>query len=61
MGRADAVANEIYMLRTLPAPQPRIADDLGFWLAPRAVRLLRAYGIKTLADLTVRVPRRRRW
>ena len=27
----------------------------------RSVRALRAHGIKTLADLTVRVPRRRRW
>lgn len=28
---------------------------------PRAVRVLRTYGIATLTDLTVRVPRRRRW
>ncbi|WP_233874350.1 phage integrase family protein [Paraburkholderia adhaesiva] len=59
--RAAAVARAIDILRTLPAPQPQIADDIGLWLAPRAVRVLRVYGIATLADLTVRVPRRRRW
>jgi hypothetical protein len=42
-------------------PQPQIADDIGLWLTPRAARVLRAHGIATLADLTVRVPRRRRW
>jgi site-specific recombinase XerD len=60
-GRAGAVSHAIDILRTLPAPQPQIADDIGLWLAPRAVRVLRACGIATLADLTVRVPRRRRW
>ena len=59
--RAGAVTHAIDILRTLPAPQPQIADDIAHWLAPRAVRVLRAYGIATLADLTVRVPRRRRW
>ncbi|MGF6439968.1 hypothetical protein QF001_000722 [Paraburkholderia youngii] len=59
--RAGAIAHAIDILRTLPAPQPKIADDIGLWLAPRAVRALRAYGIATLADLTVRVPRRRWW
>jgi site-specific recombinase XerD len=59
--RASAVAHAIELLRALPAPQPQIADDIDLWLAPRAVRVLRAHGIATLADLTVRVPRRRRW
>ncbi|MEM5372608.1 phage integrase family protein [Paraburkholderia azotifigens] len=59
--RAGAIAHAIDTLRTLPAPQPKIADDISLWLTPRAVRALRAYGIATLADLTVRVPRRRRW
>ena len=60
-GREAAAAHAIDILRTLPAPQPKIVDDIGLWLAPRAVRALRAYGIATLADLTVRVPRRRWW
>jgi site-specific recombinase XerD len=59
--RAGAVAHAIEILRALPVPQPRIADDIGWWLTPRAARELRAHGITTLADLTVRVPRRRRW
>jgi site-specific recombinase XerD len=61
MTRAGAVVYAIEILRSLPVPQPQIADDIELWLAPRAVRVLRAHGIATLADLTVRVPRRRRW
>lgn len=59
--RAGAVAHAIEILRALPLPQPQIADEIGLWLTPRAARVLRAHGIATLADLTVRVPRRRRW
>ncbi|MFJ4292898.1 phage integrase family protein [Cupriavidus sp. NPDC089707] len=58
---ASAVGHAINVLRALPAPQPQVTDDIELWLAPRAVRTLRAHGIRTLADLTVRVPRRRRW
>lgn len=61
MTRAGAVAHAIEILRSLPVPRPQIADDIELWLAPRAVGVLRAHGITTLADLTVRVPRRRRW
>ncbi|CAE6856676.1 hypothetical protein R20943_07856 [Paraburkholderia aspalathi] len=61
LARAGAVAHAIEILRALPMPQPQIADDIGLWLTPRAARVLRAHGITTLADLTVRVPRRRRW
>jgi len=42
-------------------PQPLIGDDIDRWLQPRSVAALRAAGIRTLADLTVRIPRRRRW
>jgi site-specific recombinase XerD len=59
--QASAVAHAIEVLRSLPAAQPHVTDDIGLWLAPRAVRALRAHGIQTLSDLTVRVPRRRRW
>ncbi|MGX6566733.1 phage integrase family protein, partial [Cupriavidus necator] len=58
-GRAADQAIEL--LRALPAPTPAISDDIGLWLAPRTVAALRAHGIDTLAALTVRVPRRRRW
>lgn len=58
-GRAADRAIEV--LRTLPTPRPAITDDIGRWLPARAVAALRAHGIETLAALTVRVPRRRRW
>ena len=60
--RQGRVADQaIELLRTLPLPAPLISDDIGLWLDARAVAALRAAGIDTLADLTVRVPRRRRW
>jgi len=56
------VANQaIETLRNLPPPLPAISDDIGLWLAPAAVEALRAQDIHTLADLTVRIPRRRQW
>ncbi|WP_343618142.1 phage integrase family protein [Ralstonia sp.] len=58
-GRAADQAIEL--LRTLPLPEPAISDDVVLWLDARTVAALRAAGINTLADLTVRVPRRRRW
>lgn len=58
-GRAADQAIEV--LRKLPPPMPAIADDIGMWLAPAAVAALRAQDIHTLADLTVRIPRRRQW
>ncbi|BDD94307.1 hypothetical protein PanNE5_37470 [Pandoraea sp. NE5] len=59
--REQAASQAIELLRSLPMPVPLISDDIGMWLPSRAVRALRAYGIETLADLTVRIPRRRRW
>ncbi|ANB72234.1 integrase [Paraburkholderia phytofirmans OLGA172] len=58
---ATAVVHAIDILRTAPIPQPRLTDDISRWLAPRAVRALHAQHIRTLAELTLRVPRRRRW
>lgn len=58
---ADVVARTIDALRHLPVPEPHISDEIGAWLPPRVVAALRAQGIRTLADLTVRIPRRRRW
>ncbi|ADG19772.1 integrase family protein [Paraburkholderia atlantica] len=58
---AKAVAHAIEALRTARPPEPQITDDVAQWLAPRAVRVLHAHGLRTLADLTVRIPRRRQW
>ena len=56
-----AAVAAIELLRTITPPAPQITDDIGSWLSERSVRSLKAHGISTLADLTVRVPRRRRW
>ncbi|CAE6897061.1 site-specific integrase [Paraburkholderia domus] len=58
---AKAVADAIEVLRHARLPTPQITDDIGLWLPARAVVTLRADGIATLADLTVRIPRRRQW
>jgi site-specific recombinase XerD len=58
---ARSVIQAIDTLRHAPAPVALMGDDIDRWLAPRTVRALQAHGIQTLADLTVRVPRRRRW
>ncbi|MBY4897094.1 phage integrase family protein [Cupriavidus sp. AU9028] len=58
-GRAADHAVEV--LRRLPVPRPAITDDIGRWLPARTAAALRAHGVDTLAALTVRVPRRRRW
>ncbi|KWD84100.1 site-specific integrase [Burkholderia ubonensis] len=58
---SDGVARAIETLRNLPAPAPLITDAVEEWLPPRIAEALHAHGIRTLADLTVRIPRRRRW
>ncbi len=58
---ARAVVHAIDVLRSAVAPSPLIGDDVGLWLPPRVVGALRSHGIHTLAALTVRIPRRRRW
>jgi len=58
---ADSVARAIEALRNLPMPSPLITDTVEQWLPPRIVEALHAHGVRTLADLTVRIPRRRRW
>lgn len=59
--RCNDVSRAIEVLRFLPTPQPTISDDIGLWLPARSVSALRAHGIDSLADLTLRIPRRRRW
>jgi site-specific recombinase XerD len=58
---ARAVARALEILRSLPVPQPQVSDPVDVWLPARPVAALHHYGISTLADLTVRIPRRRRW
>jgi site-specific recombinase XerD len=58
---ARAMAAAIEQLRSAADPVPLIGDGVDLWLAPRVAAVLRRAGIKTLADLTLRVPRRRRW
>lgn len=58
---AQAVAQAIDALRHARPPVPDIVDPVEHWFSPRTVRALHGYGIVTLADLTVRIPRRRQW
>ena len=58
---AKTVADAIGILRHAHVPLPQISDDIRLWLSTRTVGILRAHGIATLADLTVRIPRRRQW
>jgi site-specific recombinase XerD len=58
---AHAVQRAIEQLRALPEPMPLMGDEVGRWLPARIAGALQARGIKTLAELTVRIPRRRRW
>lgn len=59
--RARAVTDAIEKLRNIPFPAPLVTDAVDRWLPGRAAHALKSAGIRTLADLTVRVPRRRRW
>jgi len=62
--RADLsrkVIQAIDYLRNAPVPEPLVTDDIGKWFPARTCQALRTHGIRTLADLTVRVPRRRMW
>ena len=58
---ARTAIRAIDTLRNIPMPTPLIGDDIERWLPARTVRALCAQGIKTLADLMVRIPRRRMW
>lgn len=51
----------VELLRELPPAGPEIGDEVERWLPARVASALRAYGIDTLADLTVRVPRSKAW
>lgn len=51
----------ISLLQELPSAGPQIGDEVQRWLAPRVATALRAHGIGTLAELTLRVPRSATW
>lgn len=59
--RVRAVMATIDLLRGLAVPRPLVTDAVERWLPVRIAKPMRAHGLRTLADLTVRVPRRRRW
>lgn len=56
-----AAIRSIEVLKNVPVLAPTIGDNVDRWLCERTVRALHAHGIKTLADLTIRIPRRRMW
>ncbi|SAL07116.1 phage integrase family protein [Caballeronia calidae] len=56
-----AATRALDILPTLAVPQPQVSDPIGAWLPARVVPVLHQHGIRTLADLTVRIPRRQRW
>lgn len=58
---ARVVMDAVEVLRHLRAPTPLVTDGVERWLPARAAGAIKAHGFKTLADLTVRIPRRRRW
>ncbi|AMM18531.1 integrase (plasmid) [Burkholderia sp. PAMC 28687] len=58
---ARKVAQAIETLRASSTAVPSITDDIRRWLPARATHALLAHGIATLAELTLRIPRRRQW
>lgn len=56
-----SVHRAIEALRELHGREPQIHDDIVCWLPGRASRALKRLGIETLAELTLRAPRRRVW
>ena len=59
--RAARISSVIEELRSASPKQPMIGDAVDDWFPSRLAAALRASGIKTLAALTLRVPRRRQW
>jgi len=59
--RARAVAEAIESIRSAAPRQPLLGDEVSHWFSDRIARVLNAQRIRTLGDLTVRIPRRRQW
>ncbi|WP_080647946.1 site-specific integrase [Variovorax atrisoli] len=55
------VMTAIESLRGLEVPQPLVTDPIDRWLPARLAKPMQACQLHTFADLTIRVPRRRRW
>ncbi len=58
---ASDVSSAIEELRILRNRQPQLDENVDRWFSPRIAKSLHEHGIQTLAQLTVRVPRRRMW
>ena len=58
---STAVSRAIEGLRWLPLPSPVTTDPVGQWFSPRIASALAAHGVRTIADVCVRVCWRRRW
>lgn len=58
---ARAVLQAIETLRSSPPAAPQLGDAAALWLPARSVKALHASGIHTLADLTIRIARRKMW
>ena len=56
-----SVFRAIEVWRSTPPAVPGIGDPIERWLAPQSLQALHACRIRTLADLTVRIPRRKMW
>lgn len=56
-----ALEQVVDQIRLLPSQAPELGDPVERWLPQRVATLLRPHRIRTLADLTLRVPRRRGW
>ncbi|HBO1858576.1 MULTISPECIES: phage integrase family protein [Burkholderiales] len=54
--RVRAVMAAIDLLRGLSVPRPLVTDAVERWLPARIANPIQADGLRTLADLTVRVP-----
>ncbi|KUZ72945.1 phage integrase family protein [Burkholderia ubonensis] len=60
-GHAARVVVALDALRTTPIPAPQPADPVARWLPPRIARALAAARVDSLADLLVRISRRKGW
>ena len=58
---AGNVMSAIDQLKMVVVPHPLISDAIGMWFSQRIAKTLKEHGIATLADLTVRIPRRKLW
>lgn len=61
VGHAAQVIAALDALRATKIPTPQPADPIERWLLPRTARALADAGIGTFGELTLFIPRRRRW